>query len=75
MPLCVLDEAEFWKHQEEERTVVIRELVRDLEQEYGGDLKGLGNEFSKAHQHVIEYIETVNCSNGQVIQAPYQDVL
>jgi hypothetical protein len=27
MPLRILDEAEFWKHQEEEHTVVIRELT------------------------------------------------
>lgn len=31
MPLRILDEAEFWKHQEEEHTVVIRELVTGLE--------------------------------------------
>jgi len=39
MPLRVLDEAEFWKHQEEEHTVVIRELVKDLEQKYVEALK------------------------------------
>jgi len=27
MPLRILDEAEFWKRQEEEHTIVIRELV------------------------------------------------
>lgn len=30
MPLRVLDECEFWKHQEEEHTVVIRELVKKI---------------------------------------------
>jgi Domain of unknown function (DUF2935) len=34
MPLRILDEAEFWNHQEEEHTVVIRELVTNLEEEY-----------------------------------------
>ena len=34
MPLRILDEAEFWKHQEQEHTVVIRELVDNLEEEY-----------------------------------------
>lgn len=34
MPLRILDEAEFWKHQEEEHTVVISELVPDLEQPF-----------------------------------------
>lgn len=40
MPLRVLDEAEFWKHQEEEHTIVIRELVRNLEQKYVEALQG-----------------------------------
>ena len=31
MPLRVLDEAEFWKRQESEHTVVIREAFDDLE--------------------------------------------
>ncbi|MFC0270429.1 DUF2935 domain-containing protein [Metabacillus herbersteinensis] len=75
MPLRVLDEAEFWKHQEEEHTVVIRELVRDLEHEYVQDLKEWEKEFTKTHQSVVRFIETVNRSNGQVTQALYQDVL
>lgn len=75
MPLRVLDEAEFWKHQEEEHTVVIRELVKDLEQEYVKELKEWEEKFTKTHQRVVRYIETVNRSNGQVTQALYQDVL
>jgi 16S rRNA C1402 (ribose-2'-O) methylase RsmI len=75
MPLRVLDEAEFWKHQEEEHTVVIRELVKDLEQEYVKELKEWEEEFTKTHQRVVRYIETVNRSNGQITQALYQDVL
>jgi hypothetical protein len=39
MPLRILDEAEFWKHQEEEHTVVIRELVAGLESSYIEALK------------------------------------
>lgn len=75
MPLRVLDEAEFWKHQEEEHTVVIRELVKNLEQQFVEDLQKWENEFAKAHHRVIRYIETVNRSNGQVSPALYQDVL
>lgn len=59
MPLRVLDEAEFWKHQEEEHTIVIRELVRNLEQKYVEALQEWENAFSKAHHRVIRYIETV----------------
>jgi hypothetical protein len=75
MPLRVLDEAEFWKHQEEEHTVVIRELVGNLEQKYVEALKEWEKEFAKAHQRVIRYIETVNRSQGQVSQALYQDIM
>lgn len=75
MPLRVLDEAEFWKHQEEEHTVVIRELVGNLEQKYVDALKEWEKEFAQAHQRVIRYIETVNRSNGIVSQALFQDIM
>ncbi len=75
MPLRVLDEAEFWKHQEEEHTVVIRELVTNLEEEYVEKLKDWEKEFAKTHQRVVRYIETVIRSNGQISQSLYGDVL
>ncbi|SHN23646.1 DUF2935 domain-containing protein [Gracilibacillus kekensis] len=75
MPLRVLDEAEFWKHQEEEHTVVIRELVDNLEQKYVKELKEWEKEFANAHHRVIRYIETVNRSNGQVSPALYKDII
>jgi len=75
MPLRVLDEAEFWKQQEEEHTVVIRELVSNLEQKYVEALKEWESEFAKTHQRVVRYIETVNRSNGQVSQKLRQDTL
>jgi hypothetical protein len=34
MPLRILDEGEFWKHQESEHTDVIRALVKDLEPQF-----------------------------------------
>jgi hypothetical protein len=75
MPLRVLDEAEFWKHQESEHTVVIRELVKGLEQEYVKALQEWEDKFKKTHQRVVRYIETVNRSDGQITPALYQDVL
>ena len=75
MPLRVLDEAEFWKHQEEEHTVVIRELVTNLEQKYVDALKEWEKSFKHTHQQVVRYIETVNRTQGQVSQALYQDIL
>ena len=75
MPLRVLDEAEFWKHQEEEHTVVIRELVPDLETQYVQALAQWEKDFAAAHQQVVRYIETVNRSKGQVSPRLYQDIL
>ncbi|MFC3040724.1 DUF2935 domain-containing protein [Virgibacillus xinjiangensis] len=75
MPLRVLDEAEFWKHQEEEHTVVIRELVGNLEQRYVNALKEWEREFQKTHQRVVRYIETVNRTGGQVSPALHQDIM
>lgn len=75
MPLRVLDEAEFWKHQEEEHTVVIRELVSNLERPFVEVLENWEMEFAKAHQRVVRYIETVIRSNGNVTPMLYQDVI
>lgn len=72
MPLRVLDEADFWKHQEAEHTVVIRELVKNLEQEYVNTLKEWERAFTETHQLVVRYIETVNRSMGQITPALYQ---
>ncbi|MFX3623523.1 MAG: DUF2935 domain-containing protein [Ectobacillus sp.] len=74
MPLRVLDEAEFWKHQEAEHTVVIRELVKNLEQTYVQNLQQWERDFTAAHQQVVRYIETVTRSYD-VTQALYQDIL
>ncbi|MBA2876658.1 DUF2935 domain-containing protein [Thermaerobacillus caldiproteolyticus] len=59
MPLRILDEAEFWKHQEEEHTVVIRELVAGLEEPYVETLKKWEEVLSATHQQVVRYIESV----------------
>lgn len=75
MPLRILDEAEFWKHQEEEHTVVIRELVKGLEQEFVDALKKWETAFAETHQQVIRYIETVVRTGGQVSDQLYQQVL
>jgi len=62
MPLRVLDEAEFWKMQESEHTVVIRELLPNLEPKFVEALKEWEQALSKTHQTVVSYIETVNRS-------------
>lgn len=75
MPLRILDEAEFWKHQEEEHTVVIRELVPNLEKEYVEALKEWEEALGDTHKHVIRFIESVIRSNYQISQSLYQQVL
>lgn len=75
MPLRILDEAEFWKHQEEEHTVVIRELVQGLEQEYVRALKEWEKSLSKTHHEVVRFIETVIRSGHYIPMQLYQHVL
>lgn len=67
MPLRVLDEAEFWKMQEAEHTVVIREAFGRLEPEYAEALKQWEQVLTATHQKVTGYIESV-------IRSPYVHV-
>ncbi|WP_374717374.1 DUF2935 domain-containing protein [Neobacillus sp.] len=75
MPLRILDEAEFWKHQEEEHTVVIRELVSGLEEEFVEALKKWETALSQTHQQVVRFIETVIRSGYYIPNQLYQHVL
>ncbi|MGC4377034.1 DUF2935 domain-containing protein [Fictibacillus sp. Mic-4] len=75
MPLRVLDEAEFWKRQEEEHTVVIRELVHGLEAEYVNGLKEWEKVFVLTYQRVVSMMETVIRSGNNLTPALYQDVM
>lgn len=64
MPLRVLDEAEFWKRQESEHTVVIREAFDDLEASCVEALKKWEQVLTDTQQKVTGFIETV-------IRTPY----
>ncbi|WP_102348868.1 DUF2935 domain-containing protein [Bacillus sp. Marseille-P3661] len=75
MPLRILDEAEFWKHQEEEHTVVIRELVSNLETEYVSALKEWEKALSATRQQVLQYIQTVVRSGYYIPHALQHQVL
>ncbi|MFL1675171.1 DUF2935 domain-containing protein [Paenibacillus dendritiformis] len=59
MPLRVLDEAEFWKMQESEHTVVIREALTNLENQYVEALKQWEQALTRTHQKVVSYVESV----------------
>ena len=75
MPLRILDEAEFWKRQEEEHTIVIRELVPNLEQPYVDALQQWQNALSTAHQTVVRFIESVIRSGYALSPMLYRDVM
>jgi len=75
MPLRVLDECEFWKKQEEEHTVVIRELVSGLEPKFTELLKKWEKVFLQTYQQVVQLIETVIRSNGSISQSLYRDIM
>lgn len=64
VPLRLLDEANFWKHQEQEHTVVIREIVPDLERKFVEELKEWETVFTRTHSQVVQLTETVvRCAN------------
>lgn len=66
MPLRLLDEASFWKHQEQEHTTVIREIVPDLERKYVEELKDWEGVLIHTHARVIQLTETVVRSGNYV---------
>ncbi|MGD9567749.1 MAG: DUF2935 domain-containing protein [Sedimentibacter sp.] len=73
--LRALEEAEFWKHQESEHTVVIQEVVPDLEEEYVNRLDEYKEIFDSTLGRIVQLMETaVNCQN---ILSPeiYQDMI
>lgn len=74
MPLRILDEAEFWKQQEEEHTVVIREALKNLEEVYVQALKEWEQALSKTHQTVVSYVESV-IRSGYVYARLYRQVM
>lgn len=74
-PLRVLDEAEFWKEQEAEHTVVIRELLPDLEKGFVDGLKRWEDVLATTKQHVKRLIESVIRSKNQISPQLIQQVL
>ena len=75
MPLRILDEGDFWKQQEAEHTVVIRELVPDLEPEFVKALEAWEQALSRTQGLFVRYIETA-IRGGQYLQPQfYEQVL
>lgn len=64
--LRVLDEIAFWKRQEAEHTVVIRQIVPNLEPRYVTMLQEWELAFNQTEGVAIEYIQAVKRSNFNV---------
>lgn len=75
MPLRLLDEANFWKHQEHEHTVVIREIAPDLERKFVEELKEWESVLTKTHSQIIQLTETVVRSGTTVPQVVADQVM
>ncbi len=75
MPLRILDEGEFWKQQEAEHTVVIRELVPNLEPKFVEALQAWEQALSRTQAVFVQYIEAA-VRGGQYMQPQfYEQVL
>ncbi|MBS4539613.1 DUF2935 domain-containing protein [Clostridium sp. D2Q-11] len=62
----VLDEMEFWKRQEAEHTVVIREIIPNLEDRFVKELESYQKSFNETEGMAVRYIETLIRSKGGV---------
>ena len=65
-PLRVLDEIELWKQQESEHTVVIRKIVKDLEEDFVENLKTWELALAETQAIAVRYVEAVIRSMGQI---------
>ncbi|WP_326909260.1 DUF2935 domain-containing protein [Sedimentibacter sp. MB31-C6] len=70
--LRALEEAEFWKRQESEHTVVIQEVVPDLEEEYVNKLIEYKEIFDSTESRITQYIENI-VNNQNISPRIYED--
>ncbi|MCX7709273.1 MAG: DUF2935 domain-containing protein [Clostridia bacterium] len=75
MPLRVLDEAEFWKLQESEHTVVIRKIVPNLEKEFVRQLENWQLLLSQAQAAAVRLIEEVIRSGSNLTPMQLQRIM
>src|SRR5690606_35229877 len=68
----ILDEGEFWKHQEAEHTDVIRALVPNLEKPFVDALMSWEQALSRTQATFVRYIETV-VRAGQHLNPQFYD--
>jgi len=73
-PLSVLDQIELWKQQESEHTVVIRQVVQNLEENFVEQLKAWELAFAKAQGIAVRYVEAVIRSKGAIAPVLLQEI-
>ncbi|WP_201779664.1 DUF2935 domain-containing protein [Oxobacter pfennigii] len=61
-----MDEMEFWKRQESEHTIVIRQIVNNLESEFVIRLQQFEQDFHQVEGIAVKYIETIIRSKGNI---------
>lgn len=75
MPLRILDEGDFWKHQESEHTDVIRALVPNLEAPFVTALQAWGQALAQTQGMFVRFIEAVVRSGERVSPEIYEQVI
>jgi len=75
MPLRILDEGEFWKHQEAEHTEVIQALVPNLEPQFVQALKSWEQALSRTQAVFVQYIQTAFRGGQYLSSYFYAEVL
>lgn len=75
LPLRLLDETNFWKHQEKEHTVVIREVVPALENDYVVALKKWEEAFAQTEAVTVRMIENVIRAKDMVNPKTYDEII
>lgn len=75
MPLRILDEGQFWKHQESEHTQVIRALVSNLEPSFVRALQAWEQALSQTQGQFTRYIEWVVRSGHNISPIVYRQII
>jgi hypothetical protein len=73
--LRVLDEAQFWKHQESEHTTVIDQIVPDLEAPFSERLYEFRNLLSQTEGEAVRLIESYIRSKGIISEELSEQII
>lgn len=71
----ILEESQFWKRQEDEHTVVIREIVDNLESVYVSKLQELQRIFSQTEGTITQYMKQLRRSCYEITSEVLEDII